>query len=334
MPARRNRPGKVQRENRTFEIRGELRVRGRSYSVLEELGSQHSRRLLLDDPVTRQLRVALILPNESSTAQHVQVLRRLPRTDELPQILDFDRQRDRTIIVLTWVRGIELGNYLQRVKAGRVVAPSPYEAVRLVRGLAHALHRLNKHAQIVHGDLKPQNLILTRHPSRLVMIDFGSAWPIEQTLFRSEGDGLSTVYAAPELQQETPQLATLADQFSASLILYQLITGEVPYSGLGGLAGRPGYSDELRDAFVPATELSESLRLLPGSLPRSIDAFLAKGLQLNLADRYASASAWLDAIEGIYLNLKLHKRADGQVATGWERFLNSLTNFLSRRCGL
>ncbi len=331
MPARRNRPGKVQRENRTFEVRGELRVRGRSYSVLEELGGQHSPRLLLDDPVTRQLRVALILPNQSSTAQHVQVLRRLPRTDELPQILDFDRQRDRTIIVLTWVRGIELGNYLQRVKAGRVVAPSPYEAVRLVRGLAHALHRLNKHAQIVHGDLKPQNLILTRHPSRLVMIDFGSAWPIEQTLFRSEGDGLSTVYAAPELQQETPQLATLADQFSATLILYQLITGEVPYSGLGGLAGRPGYADAFRDAYVPATELSESLRLLPRSISRAIDGLLAQGLQLDLADRYASTSAWLDAIEGVYLKLKIHERSDGKVITRWERFLNTLTDLLIRR---
>ena len=168
MPARRNRPGKVQRENRTFEVRGELRVRGRSYSVLEELGGQHSPRLLLDDPVTRQLRVALILPNESSTAQHVQVLRRLPRTDELPQILDFDRQRDRTIIVLTWVRGIELGNYLQRVKAGRVDAPSPYEAGSLVRGLAHALHRPDKQAQILHRDMKQQKLILSQHPSRYV----------------------------------------------------------------------------------------------------------------------------------------------------------------------
>jgi serine/threonine protein kinase len=330
MSAQRNQPHKVHRENQSYEVRGELRVRGRRYSILDQLGNQHRTRLLLDDPTTRQLRVALVLPHDSSTAQHIQVLRRLSRSDELPQILEYERKPDHTIIVLTWVKGIALSDYLQRVQSGRVVAPTVYESVRLVRGLAHAFNRLNKHAQIVHADLKPQNLILTRHPSRLVMIDFGSAWPIEQTLFRSEGDGLSPVYAAPELQQGTAALATLADQFSVTLILYQLLTGEVPYSGLGGQAGRPGYVDEFRDSLVPAHERSEQVRRLPRSTRQSLEKFLSTGLQLDPAKRYGSSSAWLDAIEHIHLDLKLSSKSRGRSITAWERFLNAITDRLFR----
>ncbi len=331
MSAHRNQPHKVHRENRSYEVRGELRIRGRRYSILDELGNQDRTRLLLDDPATRQLRVALVLPHDSSTAQHVQVLRRLPQSDELPQIVEFERKPDHTIIVLTWVKGIDLSDYMQRVHSGRVVAPTVYESVRLVRGLAHALNRLNKYAQIVHADLKPQNLILTRHPSRLVMIDFGSAWPIERTLFRSEGDGLSSVYAAPELQQGTATLATLADQFSVTLILYQLLTGQVPYSGLGGQAGRPGYVDEFRDSLTPANELSESVRQLPRSIVRSLETFLTTGLQLQPKSRYASSSAWLDAIEDIYLKLRFNSHSQERIATPWERFVNAVTDSLFGR---
>lgn len=331
MSANRNRPHMGHRERRIYEGLGEMRIRGRRYAILDELGNQGRSRLLLEDYATRQLCVALLLPHDSSTAQHIQVLRRLPRSDELPQILEYERKPEHTIIVLTWVKGMALSDYLHRVQAGRVVAPTVYESVRLVRGLAHALNRLNKYAQVVHADLKPQNLILTRHPSRLVMIDFGSAWPIEQTLFRSEGDGLSPVYAAPELQQGTLALATLADQFSVTLILYQLLTGEVPYSGLGGQAGRPGYVDEFRDSLIPVNELSESVRELPQSLLRPLEKFLATGLQLESAKRYGSSSAWLDAIEDIHLNLKINSQSRGRSVRAWERLLNVLTDYLFER---
>ncbi len=286
-----------------------LRVRGRRYRVLQRLGRDQRQRLLVEDPVLRQRRLALVLPCGSSTVQHIHVLKRLPRTDELPQVLDYERRSEHSIVVLTWVSGIDLGEYLKRVQASRVVAPSPYEAVRLVRGLAHAINRLNRHAQVVHADLKPQNLILTRHPSRLTMIDFGSAWPIEQTLYRTDGDGFSPVYAAPELLLTEPQLPSHADQFSASVILYQLLTGEVPYSSLGGQAGRPGYAETFRDALEPVADYSPAVRALPCKLRRSLDAFLGRSLRLDPRERFSSSSSWLDAIEDLHHDLKAHERA-------------------------
>lgn len=328
MPAHSNRPGKVYRENRTYEIRGELRIRGRRYSVLEHLGNQHRPRMLLDDPATRQLRVALTLPTDSSTVQHLHVLRRLPQLSELPQIIDYERQGETTIILLSWVRGIDLGHYLAKVKRGQAAAPSAYEALRLIRGLAHALHRLNRHAHIVHADLKPQNLIVTRKVSRLVMIDFGSAWPIEQTLYRVQGDGRSPIYAAPEIQTEELQSPTLADQFSASVILYQLLTGEVPYSGLGGQAGRPGYESEFREGNPPVSAQSQAVQWLPSEIQRELDGLLTRGLALAPERRFPTSSAWLDAIEQVFLRLKLHQSGHQTPRSTWTRFLDAITDRL------
>ena len=323
-PARR--PERVYRENRYYQVRGELRIRGRRYSILEHLGSKHRPRMLVDDPATRQLRAVLVLPADCSTAQHLHVLRRLPQLAELPQILDYERQGETIVILLSWVRGIDLGHYLAKVKRGQAATPSPYEALRLVRGLAHALHRLNQHAHIVHADLKPQNLIVTRKVSRLVMIDFGSAWPIEQTLYRVQGDGRSPIYAAPEIQTDQPRLPTLADQFSASLILYQLLTGEIPYSGLGGQAGRPGYESEFCEGNPPVSAQSQAVRQLPSEFQRALDGLLARGLALAPEHRFQTTSAWLDAIEHLFLRLKLHQSGHPTPRSAWTRFLDAITD--------
>lgn len=332
MSAPADRPQRVYRAGRNYEVRGELRIRRRRYLILEHLGSRHRPRLLVDDPATRHLRVALILPTDSSTVQHLHVLRRLPQLAELPQILDYERQGEKTVVLLSWVRGIDLGQYITKISRHQTPAPAPYEAIRLIRGLAHALHRLNQHAQIVHADLKPQNLIITRKTSRLVMIDFGSAWPMEKTLYQVPGDGRSPIYAAPEIQSGTPQLATLADQFSASVILYQLLTGEIPYAGLGGQAGRPGYESEFNENIPSVSELSRSVQQLPKHLGQSLDELLSRGLALDVDQRFPTNNAWLDAIENLFLSLKLQRSGQPARPDIWTRVVDAIADrFFGRR---
>lgn len=320
------RPEKIFREGRSYHLQGELWIRRKRYSILQQLGSTHRQRLLLDDPSSRQLRVALVLPSDSSTVQHLQVLRRLPQLAELPQILDYERQGENTLILLSWVRGIDLGHYLAQIKRGQVRPPLPYESVRLIRGLAHALLRLNQHAQIVHADIKPQNLIITRKTSRLVMIDYGSAWPIAKTLYRVPGDGRSPVYAAPEIQADEPQLPSLADQFSATLILYQLLTGEIPYSALGGQAGRPGYQSAFAGETPSVLRLSPAVQRLPVAIGAALDAVIVRGLQLNPQDRFPTTSAWVDALERVFLQMKLLESGQLPQRGAWERFLDAVAD--------
>lgn len=74
-----------------------------------------------------------------------------------------------------------------------------------------------------------------------MLVDFGSAWPIERTARRELGDGFHASYAAPELQGATGVIDGRADQFSASVVLYEMLTGQLPYQW-GGKAGRPEFS--------------------------------------------------------------------------------------------
>jgi serine/threonine protein kinase len=315
---------RVRREGREFDVVGSIRVRGRRYDVLEKLGTRHRPRLLLDDPATRQLRVGLVLPTDSATAQHLHVLRRLPQLAELPRIIDFERQREQTTVVLKWIKGMDLGQYLDAVKRKKVVAPSPYEALRLVRGLGHGLLQFHRYAQIMHGDLKPQNLIITRKTSRLVMIDFGSAWTLENARCRAEGDGISQVYAAPEQQVAGSKVDDRADQFAASLILYQLLTGSVAFGGLGGQAGKPGYREEFAESLEPPSAVAESIQLLPKSLRRRIDELLLRSLQLDPDARYPTTGTWLDAITPLVSLLELAKLEPRSSMTPWQRFIDAL----------
>ena len=113
--------------------------------------------------------------------------------------------------------------------------------MRLLKGVAHALRHLHHRKNIIHGDVKPANLILTKRTS-LVLIDYGSAWPGERTTQRGGGDGFSPAYAAPELVRGNAAVDWRADQFSVGVILYELLTGKLPFGGLGGSVGRLPHS--------------------------------------------------------------------------------------------
>jgi len=272
-------------EGRTYPVVDRLRIRGRRYLILKRLAPLPRERFLVSDLAAgKRLRLLLVLPDDDSTAQHLAVLRRL-RSRHRPEITDSDRQEGRARIVLSWMPGIDLAQYFERIERNKVQPPTPFHAFRLVRGIAHGLTSLHKHARIIHGDLKPANLIISRKPSRLSLVDFGSAWPIEQTGFRCSGDGISAVYAAPEQHIAGARVDARADQFAASLILYQLLTLHVPYDGLGGRAGTPElFDDEIR--CVPPSECPRHPRFLARSLWRQIDELVLNGLALDPGQRY------------------------------------------------
>lgn len=321
----------VRREGRTYRVDGEIRVRGRRYDVLEQLGTRLRPRLLVDDPVLRQLYVALILPNDSSTVQHLRVLRRLPPHADVPHIIDYARQGRETIILLRWVKGIDLGQYFDMVKRKKAMAPIPYESLRLVRGLGHSLWQFHKHAQLIHGDLKPTNLIITRKVSRLVMIDFGSAWPIETTRYRIEGDGISVVYAAPEQQTEETPPDARADQFSATLILYQLLTGTIPFAGLGGQAGRAGFRSEFAGSLTPPSEITPAVQMLPRRIRSALDVLVQRGLAFDPDQRYPTTSAWLDAMKAVQQEMETERLRPGSCISSWQKFVDGLVGFIFER---
>ncbi|MEZ6121253.1 MAG: protein kinase [Pirellulaceae bacterium] len=306
-----------------------ISIRKRRYRFVEELGVWYRPRYRVFDLSSRRTRLLLQLNKNDVSQQHLQVLQRLPQCHGLPEILDFEHQSDALWVVTTWLNGIDLEHYLELVRTGRTVAPSSYESVRLVRGLAHGLLRLHQHAQLIHGDIKPKNLILSRKPAHLAMIDFGSAWKIADTATRLEGDGSQPVYAAPELLNGDERIDSRVDQFSATCVLYQLLTGGVPYDGLGGQAGRLEFRDQIDMRISIA---SSAVQRLPRAIRQQVKDVVVRGLQLDPNERFPTSNAWVDALETVYLELRRHQTTD--LTSTWERWMDRLSaayGWLSRK---
>ncbi len=142
---------------------------------------------------------------------------------------------------------------------------------QLASGVA-AIHA----AQRVHRDLKPSNVLVTRE-GRVVILDFGLATQLDEERSISEQQGASIVgtvaYMAPE--QAGGQVSSASDWYAFGCILYQALTGHVPYEGtpaevLADKARRPVVAPAQRARGVPADldQLCvELLRLDPAERP-------------------------------------------------------------------
>jgi len=93
-------------------------------------------------------------------------------------------------------------------------------------------------------------VIFAREPNRLVCIDYGSAWTMERTVAKLKGHGNTELYAAPEQYEEGRSPDFRADQFSATVVAYEMLTGKPPY---GGMAEKP-----VGRSSAAATNLSTS----------------------------------------------------------------------------
>lgn len=293
---------------RQYPVMDRVQVRRRTYLLLDRLSTSARERYLAFDPHAgpqgRPVAI-LVLPRSASSRQHLEVLQRLgDSNDSLPTILDFDVRPRGTVVVLKWVSGPTLEHYLNHMKAGNRPRISPIIAFQRIRALAHGLSRRHRNQQIVHGDIKPQNLIVSTDPGRFMLIDYGSAWCVERTAARNIGDGANAVYAAPELQNGQAFVDFRCDQFSMSVILFQLITFQIPYEELGGKAGRPEFLPGMAKRLQPPGELSPHRSLIPNIVWRGINRIVARGLALNPNDRYPTPEAWLDDLDAVYLDVQ------------------------------
>lgn len=305
----------------------------RDYFLLEQVGSALRPSFRAFDPRSGpggDFFLIQRLPREAHTEQRLRVLRRL-KHDSFPRCIEWQQQGEFTEVALSWTEGVTLADYFQHLRAGRRPPVAPGEAVRLIHGLANGINRLHQSLQLAHGDIQPANIVLTDHPSRLTLIDFGSAWLVETTARREEGDGRHPIYAAPELSQSaSPVEGFFADQFSVSVLLYELLTGVIPYDGLGGKAGRTAVRERAREKLLPPSQVSPRCRDLPRSLKEKLDRVTLRGLALDPHERYSDRRVWLNDLFELHAKFRLPVE-DSRATQVLTRVLNWFARFRNGR---
>lgn len=305
---------RVTYRGRSYPVLDELRLGRRHYLIVERLGGNKLLRVFDRDAGREgEFRAIRVVPRSAHSQQIVGVLRRIATmSSNLPSILEYHPKGDVIYLVLPWIQGQGLDTYLKPETDKRCPRIGAREALRLVRGLAHGISTLHQRKNIVHGDLKPANLIVCWEPSRLVPIDFGSAWMVEQSTSRGLGDGggRTDCYASPEQLlishpdvRERPLVDFRSDYFSISVILYQLLTLKIPYGRLGGGAGLPEHRGTVV-TYVPPSQASKRMEALPPSVRRKVDRLVTKGLSLDVSRRFESRKSWLAAFDDIDLDLR------------------------------
>ena len=194
------------------------------------------------------------------------------------QVYDTGIDEGRHFIVMEYVSGRSGAQILQR--QGPLDPETAAEAgIQACAGLDYA-HRRG----IIHRDVKPGNLMVTGGPvgggaMTVKLTDFGIARAIEQTRITQVGSVVGTAaYLSPE-QVRGEEATPATDVYALGVVLYQFLTGRLPYEGstLAELAVR----QQNERPLAPSTYNEE--------VPDTLGGAVLRALEGDTARRYASA---------------------------------------------
>ncbi|WP_257450000.1 protein kinase domain-containing protein [Archangium lipolyticum] len=190
--------------------------------------------------------------------------------ENIVRIFDVSEWKGTPFLIMEYLEGQSLDTLLRRG------ALEPRRALHILSdvtaGLAHAHSR-----QVLHRDLKPSNVFLLPD-GRVKLLDFGLGGLASSLGFDLLKSG-TPAFMAPEQWRGQPQ-DMRTDTWAAGLLLYQMLTGELPYS--------PGNLRTLRKGVLSA-EPVPSVRIRRPDLPETVDRFLARALAKAPSRRFQSA---------------------------------------------
>jgi len=213
-----------------------------------------------------------------------------PNISTIHEIHEVDGQ---TFMVMAFIEGEDVR---AKIEAGEMAVDEALDiAIQVARGLAKA-----HEAGIVHRDVKPNNVIVTRDGVAKV-VDFGLAKLATQTKLTKTGATVGTLaYMSPE-QAISGEVDHRTDIWSLGVMLYEMLAGTLPFSG--DVEPAVFYSILNQDP-KPITEIRKDI-------PVALEDILEKALAKDPAKRFETMEAFLGALESqrdqIRLGIKQRK---------------------------
>ncbi len=260
------------------------RVLGKRYRLVSALGTGASAHVFLAEDVSLQRRVAVkvlqpALVNDESFLKRFGAEARAVAQLNHPNVLrvfDWGEDTDGPYLVLEYLHGGSLRDILDR-DFRLSDAQATQLGVEVAHGLAYA------HARgLVHRDIKPANLLFDEE-GRVRIADFGVARALAEAAWTEPAGAMvgTARYASPE-QAEGRRVDGRADVYSLALVLYECLTGDVPFvsdTTLGTLMARVGATlprhpalGRLDDVLARAAAPDAEARLTAAGLAARLEA--------------------------------------------------------------
>lgn len=207
------------------------------------------------------------------------------RHSNIVQIHDFGEQDDAYFMVMEFIEGQDLKRIIKSEGKIRPIR----RPLELINQVADALHYAHSRG-LIHRDIKPENIMINEDGLPILM-DFGIAKLLTaNTQLTQTGMGIGTpAYMAPEQAQALPEIGPTADIYSLSVVLYEMLTGQVPFS-----------------ADTPMAVMLKAIND-PAPMPRQFSAdisenlqqVLLKGMAKDPENRYTTARQFQKALQEV-----------------------------------
>ena len=196
-------------------------------------------------------------------------------------VYDVSHTPDLDYIVMELIEGITLKQYMQK-RGGKLNWKEALHFItQIMKGLSHAHSR-----GIIHRDIKPHNIMVLRDGS-VKVTDFGIARLMSNSQSTMTQEALGSVhYISPE-QARGSRIDERSDIYSAGVVLYEMLTGRLPYEGENPVAV----------AIQHINSIPLSPREIDSSIPEAIEEITMKAMASDTDKRYSSADAMLADLE-------------------------------------
>ena len=269
---------------RTLETTAEELARGTvfagRYEIIEELGAGGMGRVYraFDKQLDEEVALKLIKPEiaaEKKTVERfrneIKIARKITHKN-VCRTHDLHEEGKRLYLTMEYVRGEDLKGLIKRTRALTIGT-----SVALARQVAEGLGEAHKQG-IVHRDLKPGNIMIDKEGQAKIM-DFGIARSVHGGGITGEGAIIGTPeYMSPE-QVEGKPADPRADIYALGIILFEMVTGRVPFEGETAFA----------IANKHKSELPPDPRTLATSVPAGLSRLILRCLEKDKVKRFQTA---------------------------------------------
>ncbi len=260
------------------------------YQIIEELGKGGMGKVYkaLDKEIDGKVALKLIKPEVAADKNTIKRFRnelKMARDiahKNVCRMYDLNKEEGNYYITMEYVSGEDLKSFIRRagpLSAGKTISI----AKQVCDGLAEA-----HHLGVVHRDLKPQNIMIDKEGNARIM-DFGIARSVTGKGITGAGVMIGTPeYMSPE-QVEGKEVDQRSDIYSLGVILYEMVTGRVPFEG----------ETPLSIAVKHKTETPKEPRELNTQIPEDLSRVILRCMEKDKEKRYQNAGEVRSELEKI-----------------------------------
>ncbi len=195
------------------------------------------------------------------------------------EVYDVGEEDGQHYIVMEYIDGKTLKQLIQKRGALTVA-----EVIDIMSQLTDGLSQAHD-AYIIHRDIKPQNIMILDN-GMVKITDFGIAMSLNGTQLTQTNSVMGSVHYLPPEQASGKGATTKSDIYSAGILMYELLTGSVPFKG----------DNAVEIALKQMKERIPSIRKQNPLIPQSVENIVLKATAKNPKNRYDSIREMHDDI--------------------------------------